>query len=407
MTHTDTPLHPEEPVPGTPPNEEQFLRTDAPGQAPEPHPTTVRPPAESNDTKRPSISRLAGTALVAVLAGATGAGVVTLLHDDIPAATAPTAAPTGAPARSVAFDGEATDVAQVVDDVGPAVVSIQTSTGGPFRGSGAGTGIILTADGEVLTNAHVVEGARTIHVTLAGESQSRTATLVGADAASDLALLQIEEAAGLPTATLGSSETLVVGDDVVAIGNALALRGGPTVTRGIVSALGRSLETRAGTMTDLIQTDASISSGNSGGPLVNAGGEVVGINTAVATSGAGTAAENIGFAIAIDQAIPVVERLRTGAPAAGTGYLGVNVADPADGSRGALVTAVADGSAAADARLRPGDLITAVDGTSVDGAAALGAAIRQHSPGEAVTVAYSRSGGDHETTVTLGDLRRS
>jgi putative serine protease PepD len=145
------------------------------------------------------------------------------------------------------LDAEALDVAGVVDAVGPAVATIQTRVGGSFGGSGggAGTGVVLSADGEVLTNAHVVDGATTIYVTLAGESQSRTATLVGADEAADLALLRIDDAAGLPTATLGSSSSLAVGDDVVAIGNALALRGGPTVTRGIVSALDRSLDTGA------------------------------------------------------------------------------------------------------------------------------------------------------------------
>jgi putative serine protease PepD len=191
----------------------------------------------------------------------------------------------------------------------PSVVSIQTNT---VRGTAAGTGVILSSDGDILTNAHVVAGASTVLVTLIGESQPRTARVVGADSVADLALLHIDGASGLRAATLGTSAGVAVGDDVVAIGNALALRGGPTVTRGIISALDRTLESNAGTMTGLIQTDASISSGNSGGPLVNALGEVIGINTAVAASGGGTAAENIGFAIAIDRALPVVDRLRAG-----------------------------------------------------------------------------------------------
>jgi putative serine protease PepD len=236
---------------------------------------------------------------------------------------------------------------------------------------------------------------------MSGESQSRTATLVGADTEADLALLQLEDTSNLTPATLGSSAALAVGDDVVAIGNALALRGGPTVTHGIVSALGRTLDTESGTMTGLIQTDASISSGNSGGPLVNAAGEVIGINTAVATSGGGTSAENIGFVIGIDQAMPVVERLRDGTEAADPGYLGVSVEDPTDGSRGAVLAQVSAGSPADEAGLQAGDLVTAIDDTPVDGAAALVAAVRAHAAGDDVVVVFVRDGEEHEATITL------
>lgn len=350
-------------------------------------------------TDNPTLWRwqIVAVAFVAVLAGGSGAAVATALDDD----TSSTA-PAPAESRSVVLSGDTLDVAGVVDAVGPAVVAIQTSIGGRFGGTGAGTGVVIDPDGEILTNAHVVDGATEIHVTLAGESQARAATLVGSDPATDLALLHVDTDQPLAAAELGTSDSLAVGDDVVAIGNALALRGGPTVTRGIVSALGRTLDAENGTMTGLIQTDASISSGNSGGPLVNAAGEVIGINTAVARSGGGTAAENIGFAIAIDSAMPVIERLRTGADAADAGYLGVTIADPADGSRGALVTSVVAGSPAADAGIREGDLITSVGSTDVDGAAALGAAVRSHAPSERVSVELSRDGDVRETSVTLG-----
>ena len=355
------------------------------------------PPARRHPT---TLRRLMGVAVVAAFAGGGGAAVATAIDDGAVEVPAAVGGATDTEARSVVLNADALDVAGVVDAVGPAVVAIQTDIGDRFGGTGAGTGVILSADGEVLTNAHVIDGASTIHVTLAGESQSRTATLIGADNAADLALLQIDDASNLPVAPLGSSSSLAVGDDVVAIGNALALRGGPTVTQGIVSALDRSLDTASGAMTGLIQTDASISSGNSGGPLVNAVGEVIGVNSAVASGGAGTAAENIGFAIAIDQALPVIERLRSGAEAADPGYLGVTIEDPSDGSRGAVVTGVVPEAPAHDAGLRAGDLVTAVDGVAINGAAALAAAVGDHAPGDAV-VSYTRDGSEQQVTVTL------
>jgi serine protease Do len=205
---------------------------------------------------------------------------------------------------------QARDIQAILAKVEPAVVTIRTqlaSQGRFFVARGAGTGVILTSDGEVLTNAHVVEGATSIEVTLAGETQARRADLVGIDPGNDLALLRVRGATGLPTAELGSSSALRVGDHVVAIGNALALDGGLTVTDGIVSALNRTISDRTIHLEDLIQTDAAINPGNSGGPLVNAAGQVVGINTVVAGD-----AQNIGFALAIDRAKPVIEQLRSG-----------------------------------------------------------------------------------------------
>ena len=154
-------------------------------------------------------------------------------------------------------------------------------------------------------------------------------------------------------------------------------------------------------MTGLIQTDASISSGNSGGPLVDATGKVIGINSAVAASGGGTA-ENIGFAIAIDTAKPIIERLRNHTPAAASGYLGVSTQDPTDGSRGATVRSVESGSAADKAGLKVGDLIVAIDNKSVDGAAALAAAVRSHTPGTPVKITFVRGSSEHTATADLG-----
>ena len=356
---------------------------------PQQEPPEVPPPPAARNRRGP----VAALVAVALLSGVTGAAVTRAFDE-------PTSAPAAASdARPLLLDGKALDVAGVVAKASPAVVSVQTSFGG--RRTGAGTGVVLTADGEVLTNAHVVGVAASVRVTLSGESQARDAEVVGVDAAADLALLRIPGASGLPVAELGRSADVRVGDDVVAIGNALALRGGPTVTRGIVSALDRTLDTENGSMTGLIQTDASISSGNSGGPLVNAVGQVIGINTAVASGGGGTAAENIGFAIAVDQALPVVERLRGNQPAARGGYLGISSNDPTDGSRGAVVMRVEPGSPAAQAGLQSGDLVTKVGDKAVDGAAALGSAVRSHQPGDTVALLVVRNGAERTVTVTL------
>ena len=214
---------------------------------------------------------------------------------------------------SAELEGQSLDVAGVVASVQQSVVSIETTVftrQGPFagEGEGAGTGVVLD-DGYILTNTHVVEDAREVTVTASGDEEARSAEVVASDAEADLALLRVSDTDRLVPAPLGSSADVQVGDQVVAVGNALALEGGMTVTQGIVSAVDRSIETEAGTLAGLIQTDAAISSGNSGGPLVNAAGEVIGINTAVATSGGGVSASNIGFVISIDTAQSVVEDL--------------------------------------------------------------------------------------------------
>ncbi len=211
-------------------------------------------------------------------------------------------------ANPVSMQVAGIDVAAVLDAVEPSVVSIDTvieSGRGPFQsqGQGAGTGVVYDASaGYIITNAHVVDGATSITVTV-GNGPARDAQLVAADANADIAVLRVSDTTGLVAAKFGSSAAVSVGDPVVAIGNALALEGGMTVTQGIVSALNRSLDFSSGTLSGLIQTDAAISSGNSGGALVNSAGQVIGINTAVAASYAGVNVSNIGFAISIDDAI--------------------------------------------------------------------------------------------------------
>lgn len=358
----------------------------------------VAPPAASEHSRWRLTLAVLVTALLAGAAG--GVAGASLTADQGPgdlAASAPVVA------GDLLAPGEPLDVAGIVDQVGPSVATIQSEVRTPSggTGTGAGTGIVISSDGEVLTNAHVVDSATAVRVTLEGDPQSREARVVGTDPERDLALLQIDGASGLPAAELGDSSSVAVGDGVVAIGNALALRGGPTVTQGIVSALDRTLSTANGTMTGLIQTDASISSGNSGGPLVNATGQVIGINTAVATSGGGRAAENIGFAIAADQAASVIDQLRTGTVTQPQGHLGVQVADPTDGSRGALLAEIVDGSPADDAGLRTGDLVIAIGDDTVHGAADLAAVIGSHEPGDTITITFIRADAEQTTTVVL------
>ena len=326
--------------------------------------------------------------MAGTLGGALG---VALSDDDQPPPPGLGTPQAAGPSDRIATSGSgALDVGAILAKVQPAVVTIRT---GSARG-GAGTGIILRSNGEVLTNAHVVEGASSVRVVLPGQDEARQATVLGADATEDLALLRVEGASGLTAAELGRSADVKVGDDVVAIGNALGLRGSPTVTRGIVSALNRSVSS----LTGLIQTDAAINPGNSGGPLVNATGQVVGVNTASAGPRGG---QNIGFAIPVDRATGAIERLRRGERAPAVGYLGVASSDNDDGGAGAQVREVEPGSPAAAAGLQPGDVILSVAGQPVTGSGELAAAMRQRRPGDQVEIGYRRGGEARTTRATL------
>jgi putative serine protease PepD len=301
---------------------------------------------------------------------------------------------------AAALEGETLDVAGVVAKVEPSVVTIAVRTGAR---QGTGTGVVLTADGEVVTNAHVVEGASEVLVRFMGETEPRPADVVASDPTNDLALVRVRDVSGLTPATFAEAGSVQVGDDVVAIGYALDLDGGPSVTRGIVSALDRTLEIEAGALNGLIQTDAAISSGNSGGPLVNAAGQVVGINTAVARSGVQIAANNIGFAISVGEVLPVVDALRerAGQGPRTTGYLGVVIQDRLDGGRGALIGEVEDGSPAAAAGLRAGDVVVGANGRDVNGRNGLVAAIRDAGPGDSLELVVDRNGERMTLTATL------
>lgn len=302
-------------------------------------------------------------------------------------------------------DGElpAMNVPRVVGIIEPSVVTVVSEISeGANIGQGTGTGVVITADGEILTNAHVVDGATKVSVLFDDTIDPIPATVLAKDVGNDLALLKID-ATGLTPAVFADPESIGVGDEVVAVGFALDLDGGPTVTRGIISALNRTIENGDGALDGLIQTDAAISSGNSGGPLVNSRGQVVGINTAVFTSTAGTAANNVGFSISVGEALPVIDELRAISNGAERveGYLGVGLQGRQDGGRGALITEVAPDSPAFAAGVEAGDIVVSAGGTPVDGQGAMVAAIRDQSPGDTIEIEVLRNGKRLTLTATL------
>lgn len=320
------------------------------------------------------------------------AGSSLLIRDD-----SPTSLPvSGNAQKSPAPKGS---VASIVENIRPSVVAIFTQDLGrdtfldTEAPDGAGTGILVNDKGHVVTNNHVATSGSGIQVVLP-DGRDFNATLVGSDPQTDLAVLKID-AQGLKPAPLGDSDRLRVGDTVIAVGHALALPGGPTVTEGIVSALDRSIREPNGVFLDsLVQTDAAINPGNSGGPLLDTAGNVVGINTAVAGSG-----QNIGFAIAISPARTVIEQLiaqgKVIRPFLGVEMLGVSpeLAAQQDLSvkQGALITRVVPNSPAAKSGFQAGDVIINIEGTRID------------DPGDVQKVLLTRKAGDTvEVTVARG-----
>ena len=349
---------------------------------------------------------LAGLLVVAVAwgAGLLGAWMGVRWSDDddrAPARQASTLGLVTVPPRAESLPP--LDVFAAASTIGPAVVSISAfSSRDDVLGESTGSGVIITADGEIVTNAHVVEGAVTISVRIPGETEPRGAVVVASDPSRDVALLRID-ADGLLPATFADPDDIRVGDGVVAVGYALGLDGDPTVTAGIVSALDRTSANETLALRGLIQTDAPISSGNSGGPLVNALGEVVGIVTFVATSPRDGTANNLGFAISNAELLPAIDELRAASDGelAANGFLGVSLADRVDGGSGALVTEVVADSPADQAGVEVGDVIVAIDDSAVAGRDGLVATIRRYAPGDQVEVTVVRGGEPVTLQATL------
>jgi putative serine protease PepD len=293
-----------------------------------------------------------------------------------------------------------TDIARAAATIAPSIVTIDSLSG---EGESVGTGIIVTSDGEILTNNHVVEGSTSVRVRLNGTTAPIMAKVLATDAGNDLALIKLVSADGLTAATFADPESIAVGDPVVAVGYALALDGGPSVTAGIISALNRTLTDDNGALNGLIQTDAAISSGNSGGPLINLNGQVVGINTAVANSNSSTAANNIGFAIGVAevQRVSALLRADAGGEVRAQGYLGISLSDRNDGGAGAVVSEVQADSPADKAGLKVNDIVLQINGQAITGQGALIAIVRDSAPGDVIKVKVERDGVAKNLTATL------
>jgi putative serine protease PepD len=354
----------------------------------------------------PTRRRLWGLALASALVGALVAAAVTaavlVAGDD---------GGDGSARAPISTSEGGMDVQAILDEVEESVVTIETSgVAGDGVFDGGGTGVILSEDGLIMTNAHVIAQSGGIRVRTF-DGGTFDASLVGSEPSADLAVIRVEGADDLAPAALGSSAALVVGEPVIAIGNALNLGGQPSVTTGIVSAVNRTLDGPEGPLSDLIQTDAAINPGNSGGPLVDSTGAVVGINTAILED-----SQNIGFAIAIDRAEPIIDRIQEGGgeitpdtPRLGVTTVGVETVEDQvrdrlniDTEEGAFVYDVLPGSGAEAAGIRPGDVIVAVDGEAVTSNERLGELIAEREPGDAIEVRIEREGEEQTLTAEVG-----
>ena len=336
------------------------------------------------------------------------------------APSAPVVVPPVAPAPSAAASSPqapasspnvltAAAIAALVD---PSVVDVNSILG--FQGgTAAGTGIVLTSTGAILTNNHVIDGATRISVQIAGAGRTYAAAIVGTDVAEDVAVIQLQGAAGLKVAPFGDSGRVVVGDRVVSLGNALGRAGPPSVSQGLVVGLGRDItatDPTAGTaenLSGLIQTSAALQPGDSGGPLVNSAGQVIGMDTAASSRVRFNAGSGVGFAIPINHALEVATQLRGGggtvqspSPVAQRGYLGVEVQQQA--THGAYVAGVVAGGPADAAGIQAGDTIVAIGGTAIASSSTLTSVLSGHRPAESVRVAWTDGlGRRHVASIRL------
>ena len=402
------------------------------GATPPVHPVQPQDAQPPKKKKKFNGKRVARSAVALVLAAAMGfaGGFVgakfggsgkVVIQQVAPSSTADSASGSDSSITAASSSGSSLTTEQVADLVSPSVVVITTEQvvysqwswyGQNQVESGAGSGVIISSDGYILTCAHVVDGASTITVTIGDKDY--TATLVGEDTTSDIAVIKID-ADGLTPATGGNSDSLKVGQSVMAVGNPLGELGG-TVTGGMISALNRSVTIQGSSSVNtmsLIQMDASVSPGNSGGGLFNMNGELVGIVNAKSSS---SDAEGLGFAIPINDAIKVAQELLengyvTGRPYLGITYLAVTDAQTASqlgvNAYGVYVVEVVKGGPAEKAGLQAGDRIVSVDGTEIASKDDLGTLMQKHAAGDTLSITIARDGQMQTVNVTLGEKTAS
>ena len=402
------------------------------GATPPVHPVQPQDAQPPKKKKKFNGKRVARSAVALVLAAAMGfaGGFVgakfggsgkVVIQQVAPSSTADSASGSDSSITAASSSGSSLTTEQVADLVSPSVVVITTEQvvysqwswyGQNQVESGAGSGVIISSDGYILTCAHLVDGASTITVTIGDKDY--TATLVGEDTTSDIAVIKID-ADGLTPATVGNSDGLKVGQSVMAVGNPLGELGG-TVTGGMISALNRSVTIQGSSSVNtmsLIQMDASVSPGNSGGGLFNMNGELVGIVNAKSSS---SDAEGLGFAIPINDAIKVAQELLengyvTGRPYLGITYLAVTDAQTASqlgvNAYGVYVVEVVKGGPAEKAGLQAGDRIVSVDGTEIASKDDLGTLMQKHAAGDTLSITIARDGQMQTVNVTLGEKTAS
>ena len=359
----------------------------------------------------------AGLAAIVATAGAGGAWAGATLLAPRPIVQTTPAAATGSTATTpgsttlLPVAPVSVNAPTVAEQVVPSIAYIEVSASSRFTNQtqpvASGSGVVLDRDGHIVTNRHVVEAGTAYRVVLS-DGRTYEARLLGEDAATDLAVLDID-ADGLTPIALGSTDTLRIGGTTIAVGSPLGLKGGPSLTVGVLSATGREVQTdQQTTLYGMLQTDAAITEGSSGGALVDESGRLVGITTAVGVSSVGV--EGIGFATPVEIVSRVAQELIAdgSASTAGLGIRGqTSYADLPDGGQqpeGVEVGEVQSGSAAATAGIKQGDVITHVDGVAVDTMDELISQLRRHAAGDSVTLTITRDGADSQVAVKLGSL---